>query len=82
MPKTHLISSAEPLKEHQDLVAACGAKVTKAEFRFFFNDGELPTRIWEALSAITTCGKCLKKDLDGKYVYGISEGEKDSEAIQ
>jgi hypothetical protein len=76
LAKTHLISSAEPLKERQDRVAACGKTVPNAEFRFFF-EGELPSRLLEALGSITTCGKCMKRDLDGKYVYGIAAGERD-----
>lgn len=75
MAKTHLKSSAEPLTEGTDQIAACGKLVKKAEFRFFF-DGDLPARFLEAIGSITTCGKCMKCDLDGKYVYGIAEGDR------
>lgn len=75
--KTHLLSSDDPLVEHADFEAACGTMVKKAEFRFFFNDGELPARILEAISSINTCRKCLEENLIGKYVYGIAEGDRD-----
>jgi len=73
MSKIHLLSSIDPLKEHVGHTAACGKLVPNAEFKFFF-EGELPTNLWEAISSITTCRKCLAADLTGKYVYGIADG--------
>lgn len=68
--KPHLLNSDEPLPFGTDQVALCGETVRHAEFQWDSDDArELFLRL-----PLRVCRKCLRVDLDKRYIYVAISG--------
>lgn len=72
--KFHLIDSEVPLIEGRDYRALCGAQMTRTVFVHYFNT-IMCTEFLAALSAINTCSKCYRCQIEKRYVYGAISRE-------
>lgn len=71
--KTHLKDSSEPITEGRTQVAICGTEVKDAAFVLAW-DGEDDRRI-QFIKAPGLCSKCRKAQLNGRYVYVLTDGQ-------
>jgi len=71
--KAHLTSSDDPLIEGHTYIALCREEIPKSVFVFMFNTETANFR--ESLNSINTCAKCLGIEVQGRYVYGLIEGQ-------
>jgi len=71
--KIHLLTSEEPPESGKDQTANCGALVSKAAVKFWF---DLEDADAAHLNSIRICGHCFStRKAGGRYLAGIVNGQ-------
>jgi len=71
--KLHLKTSDDPIVSGIDLTANCGAPVSKAAVKFWFDLEEADAA---NLNAIRICGQCFAtRKQGGRYLAGVVNGQ-------
>lgn len=71
--KIHLKTSDDPLIAGQDMTANCGAKVSKAALKFWF---DLEASEAASLNRVKICDACYcTRNNEGRYLAGIANGQ-------
>jgi hypothetical protein len=70
--KAHLLDSDAPIIEGSTVTANCGKKIKKVKFVMMWDAQQMGTEI--LIDAyVNVCLKCMKRDWEQSYIYGIVE---------
>lgn len=76
--KIHLADFIEPIPEGRSVGAVCGFWIDRSAFVFMWDDVVAGHKFEDGLNALNTCKKCVEKarqGIEGRYVYGVVQGE-------
>jgi hypothetical protein len=77
MNKSHLVISAESVKQKQPCIAICGAEIASADICYFWDETAMGGLLVAPRGICSTCDGLLQASRTKGYVYGVRDAAKE-----